>query len=132
MKTHVSGRQLEDAFRRHWDFGHASADSGDSALLLLVYALECGLKRLLLHRRGIHTTAKLAEDDFTHDLDALLKLLGEKPRFGMLHTAESRVQVSPERLHEVLRYGVRLESIARGKVLEHVRELQRWIAENLP
>jgi hypothetical protein len=100
-------------------------------LLLLVYALECGLKRLLLERRGVHTTAKFDEDDLTHDLDDLLKLVGEKPRFGMLRTAESKGQIPPGRLHEVLRYGVRLEPAARGKVLKNVCDVLQWLEETL-
>ena len=69
---HVGNRHLEDAFFRHRDVGLQERPN-DSHLLLPIYSAECGLKRLLLKSRSVHTTERLDEDDLTHDLDTLLR-----------------------------------------------------------
>lgn len=43
-KTHVGQEQLKKAFRRHNEAGRARAEQCDSSLLLVIYAIECGLK----------------------------------------------------------------------------------------
>lgn len=128
-KTHAGLEQLKAAFRRHRDCGRAGMDRSDSALLLVIYAIECGLKRILLERRGKKNTGKLDRDDLTHDLDDLLRLVGQPPRFGNASLVEPDEDIGPARIHEALRYGRRLSTesrrkllIAAGKVLEYLEE----------
>lgn len=131
-KIHVSNRQLRDAFRRHHASGRNGADMADAHLLLLVYAVECGLKELLLRRRGIKNTSKLDRDDLTHDLDDLLKLLGQTPRFHGVKLQEPDEDVPAQRIHEALRYGRRLLRGSREKLLHAIREVTVYIEENMP
>lgn len=126
----VSHKELDKAFRRHKTSGDGDL-ANDSKLLLLVYAAECGLKRVLLERRNQKSTARLADDDLTHDLNHLLRRLGEPPKFPSIQIdrLDGRAeQVSVDRLHEALRYGVRL--IDREKIAKVVRELLAWIEED--
>jgi len=127
----VSHKELEKAFRRHTTSGDGDVGN-DSKLLLLVYAVECGLKRMLLKERNHTSTARLADDDLTHDLNHLLKKLGGSPKFPSIQIdrLDGRAeQVSVDRLHEALRYGVRLTD--REKISKVVRELLAWIREGL-
>lgn len=63
-------------------------------MLLQLYAIECGLKLILLQRRQQHSTAELADDDRTHDLDTLLKRLNAslKDRIGNYKAQDPRGQ----------------------------------------
>jgi uncharacterized protein (DUF433 family) len=129
-KLHVSRDQLKKASRRHAMAGADPTGTDDSRLLLLIYALECGLKSVLLRRRGFHTTSKLDEDDLTHDLDDLLKLVGEAPRFHSFKVEEPQESAAPKHLHEALRYGRRMTGDSRRKVVEAVHHVLGWLEEN--
>lgn len=130
---HFSKRALTRAFSRHSQCGDPRAHStNDSYLLLRVYALECGLKALLLKQRGLHTTSRLADDDLTHELDVLLRRVGAAIYIGNVEAQEPQgVQVSPGQVHEVLRYGGQIKSSARTRLTPRVDEVLRWIEENL-
>jgi hypothetical protein len=127
---HVGGQHLEGAFFRHKALG-ASMDPTDSHLLLLLYSAECGLKRLLLKQRSLHSTARLDEDDLTHDLDELLRKLGSRERFGTCPAEPGPVSIPSERLHEVLRYGGRLPRERRAEIASRASSVLAWIEEAL-
>lgn len=131
-KAHVSRKQLANAFHRHQQLGLVDGvESSDSCLLLAIYAVECGLKLILLQQRRRTTTRHLDKDDLTHDLDDLLKLVGQKPRFGTVRLLEPQEDVSPDRIHEALRYGRRLHQDSRRKVLQAARDVVAYVEENL-
>lgn len=130
-KTHVSSEQLKKAFRRHRDAGLDSAELSDSSLLLVIYAIECGLKRVLLDRRGKKTTLKLDKDDLTHHLDELLRLVGQTPRFHAVRLVEPDEDVGPDRIHEALRYGRRLSVDSRGRLLISAKAVLQYLEENI-
>ncbi len=134
-KTHVKDSQLAKAFRRHAQTVRNGTNGGatenDSYLLLLIYAIECGLKRILLENRGHKSTRKLDRDDLTHDLDALLKLVGQPPRFQTLKLVNPVEDAAPARIHEVLRYGGVLAAPSRKKVLDAASKVADWIEEQL-
>ncbi|HTP24076.1 MAG TPA: hypothetical protein VMK12_00245 [Anaeromyxobacteraceae bacterium] len=99
--------------------------------MLLIYAVECGLKEMLLGRRGLHSTEKLAEDDLTHDLDFLLKILGARERFGFSRlTSPPTALVSSGNVHQALRYGARMEVNCRRDLEKHAKAVIAWIEEN--
>jgi uncharacterized protein (DUF433 family) len=127
-KVHVSERQLADAFRRHVAVLSSREENlTPSQLLLLVYGVECGLKRLLLQRRGLKNTKKLERDDFTHDLNELLKILNINKRFAVirLETPDEK-DVPSQRIHEALRYG---RPIARSSWNDILKVIRAVIAE---
>lgn len=134
-KTHVSDSQLAKAFQRHAQTARKGTNGGatanDSYLLLLIYAIECGLKRILLENRGQKSTRRLDRDDLTHDLDALLKLVGQPPRFQRLKLEKPAEDAAPARIHEVLRYGGVLATPSREKVLDAANKVADWIEEQL-
>jgi hypothetical protein len=127
---HVGSRHLQAAFFRHRDVG-SSDQPNDSHLLLLLYSAECGLKRLLLRSRSVYSTERLEEDDLTHDLDALLRKLGSRERFGTCSAEPGQVAIRSDRLHEVLRYGGRLDGARRDEILARARSIIEWIEDSL-
>ena len=129
-KFHVGRQHLERAFRQHMSLGQ-SALTTDSHLLLLLYAVETGLKRLLLQQRGLHSTERLDDDDLTHDLDQLLRTLGARERFGSCRAEPGAMTVSSDQLHEVFRYGGHLDSGRRRTVITLAQDIIDWIQESL-
>ena len=131
-KAHVSYDQLAKAFRRHRQLGLVDdVEKNDSSLLLVIYAVECGLKAILLQQRGKTTTRYLEKDDLTHNLDDLLKLVGWPPRFGAVRLEEPEEHVPPDRIHEALRYGRRLKHQSRVDVLKAARKVIDDVQSNL-
>jgi len=127
---HVGTKNLETAFNRHRNIGSVPIPN-DTHVLLLLYAAECGLKRLLLKQRGLHSTSRLEDDDLTHDLNMLLKKLGSRELFGQCAAEPGGISVSAERFHEVLRYGGRFSEEKRTDILQRVTSVVKWIEEAL-
>ncbi len=138
-KLHVSTRELRKGFRvlRQALEHHgtrASSPPGADALLLGLYALECGLKLLLLQKRGVHSTSALDVDDafFTHDLNRLLVEAGARPRFRTDRAQRPPdTPVAPKQLHELYRYGGRLGRAVERYLSETLVDLFRFIEENV-
>lgn len=127
---HVGRQHLERAFRAHWRHGTAAIPD-DSHLLLILYAVECGLKVLLLQQRGLHSTERLDDDDLTHDLNKLLQRLGMRQHFVTCPAEPGTISIGAERFHEVLRYGGRLEPGKRAQILALATGILEEIRENL-
>lgn len=110
------------------------ARTSAASLLCGLYAVECGLKLILLGLRGIYTTAKLADDDLTHDLNRLLDLVGQRRRFTPSQIAELPYdqQVSPDEIHQLYRYGGRIPEPAERALAATLLELFDTLRENLP
>jgi hypothetical protein len=72
----------------------------------------------------------LDEDDLIHDLDALLRKVGQRPRFGSYQLDSSRRDpIDSGTLHEAFRYGARLQETGRSRLMAALDEVTRWIAE---
>lgn len=105
----VGKTELRKAFHRHAQAATAQAPQGQSfdpsRLLLGVYAVECGLKSLLLHQRGLSSTREMDDSELTHDLNFLsVKVTGRK-LFPENLGLEPQGNIGVARLHEALRYG---------------------------
>jgi len=122
-------RLLDDAGPRQ-DDRHAR-----EALLCGLYAVECGLKALLLARRQVATTAALDEDDdaFTHDPNRLLKLLGQPCHFPHFMDAcrPKLPQVAVVRYQELVRYGGLFSVPDERRFVDALHEAMKFIKENL-
>ncbi len=138
-KLDVSRRELERAWRhlRQHSEGEltepAAGRVAAAKVLLGLYAVECGLKLLLLDRRQVHHTSQLDSDDdfYTHDLNALLQQLGQPPRFRHSVAAQPKgVRVAPVRLHELYRYGGLLCSTEESSLCASVLELFGFVEDN--
>jgi len=131
MKLHFGRPQLEKAFRAHRKVGNSHAPC-NSGVLLLCYAAECGLKRVLLTARNVHTTEKLDDDDLTHDLDMLQKKVGCNVflgRWRVNHSTHKNTNTSD--LHQVFRYGGTMQAIDMHTLQTKLQEITSWIDENI-
>lgn len=127
---HFSRVDLRDAAVRHAGLAAPPDDLHPSKILLLLYAVECGLKARLLDRRGLHHTRGLDDDDLTHQFDELLKRVGLPPRFGNVTALRPyNEQVSPGELHQVFRYGGALHPDDRARLRRKLDELMAELME---
>lgn len=106
--------ELRKAYIAH--SGGAAVAPGTSARLLRFYAIECGLKSMVLVNRGLRRTDQPGFSGFgTHNLRTLVREL-RLPRTlagGLINFRTQRdaaERYGPEKAHEAWRYGVRIES----------------------
>src|SRR6266436_2034197 len=76
---HVTNREIERAYRQHHTlFRQGEASESKSNLsrgLLLVYAVECGLKAVVMRRERASKTDQIDPLLVSHDIRELLKYL---------------------------------------------------------
>lgn len=129
-KLHVGRGHLWKGFDRHRAAARVEKPTESQALLEL-YAIECALKAVLLRERRQFSTEHLDEDDLTHELDELLRRLGQHRLCVGQYTAaepESRT-VSSGRLHQLFRYGGRLDAQGRQRLRAHCEQIFTWLEE---
>jgi len=111
--------------------------SGDCAnapkALLLIYALECGMKSVIMTQRSADHTSQVALiEEIGHDLRECLKALRAPAilRIRNTKTKQKAVQdVMPRNLHQAFRYGVDIED--RNKVIEDLQAIREWLEERV-
>lgn len=87
----------------------------------------------MLDQRGLYTTDKLADDDLTHDVNTLLRRLGQPTRFrSSAANAPSGLKVHPHQFHELYRYGGLLKSHPEQELRQGLLHLFSYIEENVP
>jgi hypothetical protein len=105
-------------------------DVDASMLLLAVYGVECGLKSLVLNYGRKESTATLEPEFLTHDLNFLSNQIYRKKFFPEQIAIKPKGNVAIVRLHEALRYGVRLQEEAHKKVIRAVQIAVRQLEES--
>lgn len=129
-------RELLSAF---WGFkAHApNADTSRYNCLDAFYAVECGLKALVLCERQFASTTILQEDLKTHSLHKLANMCNPP----ISHTLYGKVSLKDrscppqsiplEKLHEALRYGIKLSDTEWKKHAETLDALYETVKRRL-
>lgn len=126
-------REFERGYRSHG----ARCRPCDSpvARLLLFYAVECGLKTLILQMHKADRYIDLAEDlQVGHDIRRGLAAV-YAPAHLTVRTTRTRhgrnpqELVSPRELHEAFRYGIQLENEV--EVTSDLEAIMDWLRERL-
>jgi hypothetical protein len=122
----VTRRELEKACRLHAK--HSDPTDVDARRLALTYAVECGLKAMILKNYNVEASNRLrAAAGFQHDLNEGLEKLGAplqlRVRRGMTKQTSPQT-VAAGQLHEAFRYGVALNSY---EVIEDLKTVHKWI-----
>ncbi len=137
---HVSQKNLDKSYKHLKLESAKNTHNGNAKLLLFVYAIECGLKSLLLRRKQIKDTYKFiqAEGDksLNHDLRSLLtKLysthrLPESVQFKTRTNSSETIPLSD--LHQALRYGGTFTNPEEKNRLEiKLNNIDSWLREEL-
>jgi hypothetical protein len=112
---------------------HCGLCETNSFKLLLTYAVECGLKVLLMNHYRVTEYAQLPEDaQIGHDLREGLKQLRCPEAIRAVRTTHGQGQqedVHPVRLHEAFRYGIPLHLT--NEVTDDLKKALNWIDSEL-
>jgi len=111
-------------------------------LLLLFYAVECGLKCLLLKRKGVQTTQEIQDElkNIFHDINKILDDLGGnefKVRLMSNINLEenallpTRRSMASKQLNELWRYGGTLRNPTQQELAARLETIAQWVQQEL-
>lgn len=142
QKLHFSHRELKSAFSRFVSISKNTSTSlpiKKDFPLYTIYAVECGLRYLLLENLRKDTTERLDDDYLTHDLNYLLKIVGinkklppfqrKAPRKESAKKKNIENNITSGKLHELYRYGGRLDSECENDLMKHLLVILTKIEE---
>jgi hypothetical protein len=122
--------ELRSAFNRL--LAKSTADS-ESDYLLLFYAVECGLKALILHRARLRSTDQISDPQIkgTHDLSRLAKELRMPASVAgacaSFRTQRDSLSYDIGHAHQAWRYGIRIAGPDEQLLVAWLRALATWI-----
>ncbi len=143
MSLLITNRELERAWRELRRSSQATPRC-NSHRLLMVYAVECGLKAVWLRRQHRNLFEGQDVARFSHDLNKILSDLKPGRRFELL---PDKVQLKPievgrpprlcprsgglDVLHQAWRYGAPLIEPSDEAMELHLERVAQWIAKEL-
>ncbi len=137
---HVSQKNLDKSYRHLKQQCKRNLSGSNAKLLLFLYAIECGIKALLLKRKNIKDTFKLLQNEGTgslsHDLRFLLTQLHSPhhlpENFQFQTRSKANETVSMIDLHQALRYGGTFHIQEEKNKLEiKLKKIDSWLQEAL-
>ena len=126
-------RELENAYRAH--LSACNPCSSSSQRLLLCYAVECGLKVLIMRNNNVQSSSELAEEfQIGHDIREGLKRCYAPARLttrqtNTRHRQGAQETVHPKHLHQAFRYGIPVDS--EGDITAELQQIRDWLKERL-
>lgn len=132
----TSKREFSESFRKGYELYKKGNLPKYTANLVLFYAVECGLKAILLSQQHVYMFSKLCKDyrEYGHDIKKLLKHFGIESRFELkCFCTKLGQQVQPYQYHEVWRYGVEYDARDMEKIQKienNLDEIAKWIEQN--
>ncbi|MCX7572236.1 hypothetical protein OS242_20210 [Tumebacillus sp. DT12] len=138
MALHVTRKQLIDSFHRHLAvYKSASIGKSMSHSLILFYAVECGLKALILGKIGKNSTEVLSNHSDAelqyissgkngHDLNRMIKYLN----VSRLRIPEIQ-GIAVVDLHTAWRYGFPVGFEEQAQAVAKLYNIANWIEEEI-
>jgi hypothetical protein len=131
VKIPAGYSELIDAFRRHTQ--EMDNCDGPSRYLLYFYAVECGLKHLLVKRNKFRRTDELREN-YGHDLRKMLKALKvsktmiRDDSLQQFHLNRDRGRCYDIReVHQAWRYGITVKTEDENRIVSYFDRVTSWI-----
>jgi len=121
--------ELEQAFKAH----SRAAEKGTSPshLLLLFYAVECGLKSKILRYQNFNRISQKGKEIETHDLRDLSLMLRLPASLTNPEASSFRLKSGSSRpiehAHQAWRYGVAINEEDQKKLLRWLKKIQQKI-----
>ena len=137
----VKRHELKNSFFEHYKNSEvAKGERKNSHRLLLFYAVECGLKVLLLMKISKNTTADIQEfkgigyklsGKNGHNIKEILKLLGfTQFRLPSLNCKNGDFAACQE-YNQIWRYGAECDTNVESRILEELDEIAQLIARRI-
>ncbi|MCL6590725.1 MAG: hypothetical protein K6U80_12310 [Firmicutes bacterium] len=138
IMVHAKVKELKDMFNIHYTFYNTKpGPKNNSHRLLLFYAVECGLKVLILNKIKGHTTEWFTKhvdfkDKFNgHDIKYMLKYLN----YNSFKLPEIKCKngycAHSHEYNQVWRYGIEVEYSAQDQIEKELCKIAEWIKEVL-
>lgn len=137
----VSKQEFEASFKKHFGVYNNGNCTNNSRRLLLFYAVECGLKSLIMKKEKAFMFSKLSQEakSCKHNLKALLKLLDQEENYRNLkaiRTSHKKEEVTCGHYNEFWRYGVGCseEDLKNGTedlIEQELVKIAKWIEANI-
>ena len=140
----VTRRQFEHAYRKHKDAsGGVNSKRSISHVLLLIYAIECGIKTLLMKKSNakcwedIHNDRNRPCGNGGHNLAEGLKNLGVPASLAISETTTipdrdgRNERVSVAELHQACRYGIAFEQRDYERLQTQLNAVLEWLKSRL-
>lgn len=139
---HVSQKKLDNSYRHLKQESRKTTAGSNAGLLLFVYAIECGVKSLLLKRQHLTDTYKLSMNEggnkLSHDLRELLSSLNYPffrhfpENFKFLIRSKNPETVHHKELHQALRYGgTFFNPVEKSGLEKNLAKIDAWLQEEL-
>lgn len=129
----VTIQQFEKSFSRHYATYKTITPANHSAYVLLFYAVECGLKSLIMKEERVFLFSKLSEDakQCKHDVKKMLKILGIEASYHLETIKTNRDEViTSGHYNEYFRYGMECKSeelVKERIVIDELQKIADWI-----
>lgn len=134
-------REMKNAWRENRKAGSVD-DKNNANRLLLFYAVECGLKALILKRKSLELTCDSTEiSEAGHNINKLLDHLRAgyalklKPDLSLKPIKKDNNQhernCTIAELNQIWRYGGRCSNIPDHDLQNGLEKINRWIGEQL-
>lgn len=139
----VSRRELKSAFGTHYSIYQTidtSKGKSNSRRLILFYAIECGLKALLLDEvKGHNTSVFFNHARYKEKLNGKkghnIQYILQELRYGpvQLPSIECKrgEKAKPEEYNQVWRYGINAQEEEQAKIEHELQKVATWIRERI-
>lgn len=135
--VHVSCRELKRAYRYHVQAYQTCKTPTNAHRLVLFYAIECGLKAILLQEAECQSTDQLPRIvDLGHDLNKLLSELRAAKTLTLpdnikIQAKTPRQPIAISELHQIWRYGVKAADPLDDHLEKGLLKVIDWIDQNI-
>jgi len=141
MAVPFSDRELKKAWRYLDEAAHSLHSGSHPSLLLMFYAIECGLKCAWLKKNNKSLFGPNEIDQFGHDLHRLVKALRLSKDYGL----PNQVSLAPYKkdgkdnprhgsidiLHQAWRYGAPCQTPSNSEIAVTLGKINAWIRKEL-
>jgi hypothetical protein len=141
VMIHASDSDLRRAFHKHYSAVQETKE--DCSYLLLSYAVECGLKSILLKRQRLTSTDQIRDQNLlSHNFAPLIKELrlpasvvghmdDQSPlKLPTFYLDKGGSPLNMSEAHQAWRYGIRIKSEDQERLIEWLKKVCLWVKEN--
>jgi len=131
MDVHSTVSQLTNAYKKHYRYSKEDKEE-ISHLLLLFYAVECGLKSFYLKERKLNNTSDLENDlkkgkhGYGHDIWEWHKLL-KLPKQGYADEVNRPIV----QMHQRLRYGCFSKTLKENEQIKFLKDIAFYLKDKI-
>lgn len=134
-KIEVTRREFHQAWKAHRSLWESAQQQNNASLTCLFYAIECGLKAVILKQEGRELSGP-KEGELGHDINKMLSILRVQRTLLInadyllndLKNPNKPRNASQDQINQVFRYGVMFKSDEnKVELTERLTAIVRWI-----